>query len=155
VPLGWTGKINMAKDANPLEVEIKNSVPDKQTIEYRASDGSADIYTLFASLTVAARHGLEMKNALKYAEDTYVDVDIFKDSKKAKKLLHLPASCSESADLLEKQKDILLQYNVFTEGIIKGVIDYHRKFNDNNLRKELKNKPDEVMKLVEQYFHCG
>ncbi|MCD4729401.1 MAG: glutamine synthetase, partial [Bacteroidales bacterium] len=145
----------MAKDANPLEVELKNDVPDKQTVEYRASDGSADIYTLFACLAVAARHGLEMKNALKYAEETYVDVDIFKDKNKAKNLHHLPASCAESADFLEKQKDILLQYDVFTKGILNGVIEYHRQFKDKNLRKEMENKPEEVMKLVEQYFHCG
>jgi glutamine synthetase len=50
---------------------------------------------------------------------------------------------------------ILLQYNVFTEGILNGVIEYHRSFKDKNLRKELENKPEEVMKLVEQYFHCG
>ena len=100
VPLGWTGKINMAKDANPLETELKIGVPDKQTVEYRASDGSADIYTLFASLAVAARHGLEMKNALEYAEKTYVDVNIFNDENKKRltKLNHLPASCWESAE---------------------------------------------------------
>ena len=155
VPLGWTGKINMAKDANPMEPAFKDILPDKQTVEFRASDGSADIYTLFASLAIAARHGLEMKDALKYAKETYVDVDIFVNNDKAKNLHHLPASCSESADFLEKQKDILLKYDVFTEGTIGGIIEYHRKFNDKNLRKEIENSPEDVMKLVEQYFHCG
>ncbi len=155
VPLGWTGKVNMANNANPLEAELKNGVPDKQTVEFRAADGSADIYTLLASLAVAARHGLEMKNALKYAEKTYVDVDIFKDNDKAKNLHHLPASCAESADFLAKQKDILLKYDVFTEGTLNGIIEYHRQYNDKNLRKEMEDKSEEVMKLVEQYFHCG
>ncbi|MEZ5196773.1 MAG: hypothetical protein R2764_10315 [Bacteroidales bacterium] len=108
-----------------------------------------------ASLVVAARHGLEMKNALNYAEDTYVDVDIFNDDKKALKLRHLPASCSESADNLEKQKDILLKYNVFSEGIIEGITRYLRSFNDSNLRKEVENKPERVMELVQKFFHCG
>jgi len=155
VPLGWTGNVNMAKDANPLESDLENGTPDKQTVEYRASDGSADIYTLLASLAVAARHGLEMKNALKYAEDTYVDVDIFKETEKAKNLHHLPASCAESAEFLKEQKDILMKYNVFTEGTLNGIIKYHQQFNDKKLRKEIENKPEEVMKLVEQYFHCG
>jgi len=155
VPLGWTGKIDMANNANPNENGFPPNVPDKQTVEYRASDGSADIYTLMASLAVAARHGLEKKDALKYANETYVDVDIFKDSSKAENLGQLPASCMESADYLEKQKDILLKYDVFSEGILNGIIKYHRQFNDKKLRKEMENKPEEVMKLVEQYFHCG
>ncbi|NOX47412.1 MAG: glutamine synthetase [Chlorobi bacterium] len=155
VPLGWTGKIDMANDANPQEPVVPIVSPQKQTIEYRAADGSADIYTLMATLAVAARHGLEMKNALKYADETYVDVDIFKDESKAKSLKQLPASCTESAKSLEKQKDILMKYDVFTESILNGVIKYHKQFKDQNLRKELKDKPEEVMKLVEEYFHCG
>lgn len=155
VPLGWTGKLNMAQNANPLEDKTPVAPPDKQTIEYRAADGSADIYTLMASLAVAVRHGFEMKDALKYAGKTYVDVDIFKDDKKASQLKHLPASCYESAQSLERQKDILLKYGVFTEGILNGIIEYHKSFNDKNLRKEIEDNPDEVMKLVERYFHCG
>ena len=155
VPLGWTGKIDMANDANPQEPVVPIVSPQKQTIEYRAADGSADIYTLMATLAVAARHGLEMKDALKYADETYVDVDIFKDESKANSLKQLPASCTESAKSLEKQKNILMKYDVFTESILNGVIKYHKQFKDQNLRKELKNKPEEVMKLVEEYFHCG
>jgi glutamine synthetase len=155
VPLGWTGKIDMANDANPQEPVVPIVSPQKQTIEYRAADGSADIYTLMATLAVAARHGLEMKDALKYADETYVDVDIFKDESKANSLKQLPVSCAESAKSLTKQKDILMKYDVFTESILNGVIKYHKQFKDQNLRRELKNKPEEVMKLVEEYFHCG
>ena len=155
VPLGWSGKIDMANDANPQEPVVPVASPQKQTIEYRAADGSADIYTLMATLAVAARHGLEMKDALKYADETYVDVDIFKDESKASSLKQLPASCMESAISLEKQKDILMKYDVFTESLLNGVIKYHKQFNDQNLRKELENKPEEVMKLVEAYFYCG
>lgn len=157
VPLGWTGKLDMALDANPVQKTMDTRRLQRQTIELRSPDGSADIYTLMASMAVAARHGLEMKDALKYAEKTYVDVDIFHDQnkKKIKALNHLPASCWESSNALKNQKDIYQKYDIFSEGMLDGIIDYHRQFNDKNLREEIKDKPEELLKLVTKYFHCG
>lgn len=48
-----------------------------------------------------------------------------------------------------------MKYGVFSESILNGVIKYHRQFKDENLRLELKDKPEDVIKLVEKYFHCG
>ena len=64
VPLGWSGVNNMSLDANPNEINIAEDLSYKQTVEFRCPDGSADIYLLLAGLTVAARHGLQMENAL-------------------------------------------------------------------------------------------
>lgn len=157
VPLGWTGKLDMAMDANPIQKNISTLPLEKQTVELRSPDGSADVYLLLSSIAVAARHGLEMKNALSYAEKTYVDVNIFEDENKSRldQLNHLPSSCWESADALEKQKQIYLEYNIFPAGTLNGIIAYHKKFNDQNLRDELKDKPEELLKLVERFFHCG
>ena len=157
VPLGWTGNLNMAGDANPKQKDINTSGLDLQTVELRSPDGSADIYTLMAGVTVAALHGLEMKDALKFAEKTYVDVDIFKtkDKKKISGLSHLPASCVESGEALEKQKKTYLKHGIFTEGTLDGIIKYHLGYNDRNLREELKDKPEELMKMVQRFFHCG
>jgi glutamine synthetase len=157
VPLGWTGKLDMALDANPAQQTFDKSPLQRQTIELRSPDGSADVYTLMASLAVAARHGLEMEDALDLAEQTYVDVDIFheKNKKRLNQLNHLPASCWESALALEKQRDIYLEYNIFSAGMLDGIIAYHKKFTDHHLRDELKDKPDELLKLVSRFFHCG
>ncbi|MCD4788601.1 MAG: glutamine synthetase family protein [Bacteroidales bacterium] len=155
VPLGWSGKLNMAKETNPLEKDEQQDFSQRQTIELRSPDGSADIYLLMAGLAIAARHGIEIENALEYAKKTYVDVDIFKDKNRLKELNHLPGSCWESAEFLQKQKDIYLKYDVFTEGTINGITEYLRKFNDKNLRNELEDKPEELLKMVKQYFHCG
>jgi glutamine synthetase len=157
VPLGWSGKNQMVYDANPKEPVIEMDGSDKQTVEFRCPDGSADIYLLLAGLTVAARHGLEMEDALEYAKRTYVDVDIFCDSNKEKlnQLLHLPASCSESADLLETQSSIYKQFDVFPESVIKGTAHKLRCFNDRDLRKTILEDKDLTMKLVNQFFHCG
>ena len=48
----------------------------KQTVEMRSPDGSADLYQLLAGLAVACRHGFEIENALDIAEKTYVNVNI-------------------------------------------------------------------------------
>jgi glutamine synthetase len=157
VPLGWTGKLDMALDANPQQKIFETEPLQRQTVELRSPDGSADIYTLMAAITVAARHGLEMKNALDYAKKTYVDVNIFGDENKKRlaELNQLPASCWESAIALESQKEILLKYGIFSEGMIKGIIDYQKSYKDQHLREELKDKPEKLLKLVEAFFHCG
>jgi glutamine synthetase len=157
VPLGWSGKVNMAKDANPGEPGDLPKMSDRQTVEFRCPDGSADIYLLMAGLTVAARHGFEMENALEFCQEKYVDVNIFDDDQKDRvaQLDQLPTSCWESAQALEKQKEIYLKNNVFTAGILEGIGDYLRAFNDENLQKKIGNNPEEVLKLVEKFFHCG
>ena len=157
VPLGWSGKNNMISHANPNEPSVSEDFSDKQTVEFRCPDGSAEIHLLLAGLTVAARHGFEMKNALEFAEKTYVDVNIFdeKNKERLKQLSQLPASCWESAEYLKKQEDIYLKYGVFTKGMLDWIINYLKEFNDKNLRKEISNNEKEIMKLVDKYFHCG
>ena len=58
--------------ANPLETESHYDTTQKQTVEMRSPDGSADLYQLIAGLAVACRHGFEIENALDIAEKTYV-----------------------------------------------------------------------------------
>ena len=62
--------------ANPLETESHYDTTQKQTVEMRSPDGSADLYQLIAGLAVACRHGFEIENALDIAEKTYVNVNI-------------------------------------------------------------------------------
>ncbi len=157
VPLGWTSKKEMYLDANPQQPKIQLPHVNKQTVEFRAPDGSADVYLLLAGLTVAARIGIEMENGLEYAAKTYVDVNIFHDEHKerVKDLKQLPASCQESADCLEEQMHYYTQFNVFPEGLIKSWAKKLRAFNDRTLRQEIANDKEAILKLVEQYFHCG
>ncbi|MCF8296515.1 MAG: glutamine synthetase family protein [Saprospiraceae bacterium] len=157
VPLGWRGKKNMAANANPLEENFDVDFSDKQTIEFRCPDGSADIYLLLAGLTVAARHGFEMANSLELAEKSYVDIDIFKDEFKdrLKNLKQLPASCWESAEYLKEQRSIYEKYNVFSTGIIDGIICQLKSHKDKDIRDIIKYDQSKILKLVEKHFHCG
>jgi len=157
VPLGWSGSSDMITDANPQEKVMKFDFSQKQTVEFRAPDGSADIYLLMAGLTVAARTGFEMENPIAFAEKTYVDVNIFDDANKTiqQELEQLPSSCVESADALIRHKEFYLKYGVFTEQILSFIVNYLKAYNDENLREELGNDEQKILALVTKYFHCG
>ncbi len=158
VPLGWSaGAEKMIYTANPAEKPEKLDVSDKQTVEFRCPDGSADIHLLLAGLTVAARHGLEMENALEYAKKTYVDVNIFHAENKEcmKRLKQLPVSCWDSAEKLLEQGNIYQQYDVFPQSVIEGVAANLKKFKDQNLRKQLEGDTGKLLEMVNEYFHCG
>ena len=157
VPLGWTSKKDMASHANPIEKAQLNDGSFKQTVEFRCPDGSADVYQLLAGLVVACRHGFEMGGALDVAKKTYVDINIFKDEhkEKTKQLAQLPSSCTESADMIDKHREIYQKHGVFSKGMIDGIIKNLKSFNDSNIRKQVEENKDEMLKLVKEYFHCG
>lgn len=157
VPLGWSAKTDMCMLANPLESPANYDTTQKQTVEMRSPDGSADIYQLIAGLAVACRHGFEMQDALAVAERTYVNVNIHKEENagKLKTLAQLPDSCAASADCLEKQRSLFEEYNVFSPAMINGIIVKLRAYGDATLRSDIKDKPIEMMELVEEYFYCG
>jgi glutamine synthetase len=155
VPLGWRENINMAARVNPKENSLPVDFSSKQTVEFRAPDGSANIYLLLAGLAVAARKGLTNSKSLELATKTYVDVDIFDEAHKEKRnqLNHLPSSCVESANFLEAQKAAYLEEGVFTEALIQSTINKLRAFDDADIRNNIANDPDKTMELVNRFFH--
>lgn len=165
VPLGWTSNKSMNNIANPYEDKYPTTycsekpidTTQKQTVEMRSPDGSADIYQLIASLAVACRHGFEIENALDIAKETYVNVNIHNKENKSKldSLKTLPDSCAASADCLEAQRAIFEKYNVFSPNMIDGVIKHLRSFNDKTLRAEIGSDKEKMKELVARYFHCG
>lgn len=157
VPLGWSAKTDMCMLANPLEAPSHYDTTQKQTVEMRSPDGSADIYQLIAGLAVACRHGFEMDDALEVAAKTYVNVNIHQkeNADKLKMLAQLPDSCAASAACLEKQRTFFEKYNVFSPAMIDGIITRLRVYNDATLRSEIEDSPVEMMELVEEFFHCG
>ncbi len=159
VPLGWAGDASeMITKANPVYTEELKDYSGKQTYEFRAADGSADVYGLLAALCVGARHGLEMEDGLKKAEELYIsNKNIFEEEHKdtLDKLDHLPASCWESAETLIAQKDVFMQYDVFTEGMLEGVAADLKTFDDYQLSEKLYGKNDEIKALVDAHIHCA
>ena len=157
VPLGWTANSNMSRIANPLEPETHYDTSNKQTVEMRSPDGSADLYQLIAGLAVACRHGFEMADALEVAEKTYVNVNIHQkeNAEKLASLACLPDSCEASADCLEAQRAVFEQHNVFSPAMIDGIIKKLRNYQDRTLRADIGDDREKMLALVEKYFHCG
>ena len=157
VPLGWTTNDDMVAYENPLETPVERDGSQKQTVEFRCPDCSADVYLLLAGLTVAARSGFEMDNALALAAKTYVDVNIFHEQHKDKvaTLNSLPASCWESAEMLDRQREIYERHGVFPAQIINGIISELKKFDDADIRTTLENNPDRMKDFIHKFFHCG
>ncbi|ADV42595.1 glutamine synthetase family protein [Bacteroides helcogenes] len=157
VPLGWSAKTDMCVLANPLESESHFDTGVKQTVEMRSPDGSADLYQLLAGLAVACRHGFELDDPLEIAEKTYVNVNIHQreNESKLRSLAQLPDSCEASADCLEKQRAVFERYDVFSPAMIDGIIRKLRSYNDRTLRADLAGRPEAMLKLVHEYFHCG
>ena len=157
VPLGWAADVDMCRAANPLEPQANYDTSIKQTVEMRSPDGSADLYQLLAGLCVACRHGFEMADALEVAERTYVNVNIHaaENAKQLAVLAQLPDSCVASAACLDRQRQVFEEYGVFAPAMIDGIIAQLRAFGDETLRQDVEGKPEELQKLVVQYFHCG
>lgn len=157
VPLGWTGKHDMSAIANGLPEDNSVSMPDKQTVELRSADGSADVYLMLAGLVTAARIGFELPDALEIARRTYVDVNIH--DKKNEGLLNsleqLPASCAESADALEKNRTLYEAQGIFSPSMIDGRIKALRAFNDADIRKEISENKNLMLEMVRKFYHCG
>lgn len=157
VPLGWTAKKDMCSLANPLEKSVRYDTTQKQTVEMRSPDGSADIYQLLSGLAVACRYGFEIPDALEIAQKTYVDVNIHlaENKDKLEKLDQLPSCCDASADRLQQQRAIFESYGVFSSTMIDGIIKKLKSYQDVSLRSELEKNPEEIAEVVETYFHCG
>ena len=157
VPLGWAAKSDMCRIANPLESLSNYDTTQKQTVEMRSPDGSADLYQLIAGLAVACRHGFEMADALEVAEKTYVNVNIHQkeNADKLASLACLPDSCEASADCLESQRAVFEEHNVFSPAMIDGIIRKLRSYGDRTLREDIGDDREKMLALVEKYFHCG
>lgn len=155
VPLGWTADADMCAAINPGE-----STPDyvdptqKQTVEIRSADGSADIYQLLAGLAVALRYGLESPDALEVADRTYVDVNIHaaENADRLAALDSLPVDCAASANCLEQVRDIFEQNNVFSPGMIDGIIAKLRSY-DPTETKAAMSDPARMQRMVAKYFN--
>lgn len=155
VPLGWLGVSDMVKDANPQEPGEPVTGVDNQTVEFRAPDGSANIYYLLAGLAVAAKHGLtEMKNPLDFAEKLYVSTNVFDDPELQKTLPQLPTSCWDSADRLLADREIYERDGVFSPLVVDGLAQQLKNYDDKDLSERLFGKTEEIEKLVEEYLYC-
>lgn len=156
VPLGWTTDKNMCSELNPGTATLDLDTRQKQTVEIRSADCSADVYTLMAALAVAVRVGFELEDALEIAERTYVDVNIHRSENASvlQRLAQLPVNCADSADRLEEARKVFEDKGVFDKAMIDGVIKTLRAYDQKEADKA-KSEPKIMDGLVRRYFYCG
>jgi len=150
VPLGWLGVSDMVKIANPNE-PLNNKPVNNQTVELRNPDGSANVHLLLAGMTVAAIKGLEHPDSLKIAEKLYIT----DDASTRKNLNQLPASCTEAAECLDRDRHFYEKDGIFPSQIIDGVIKELKSYKDKNLSEKLFGNADALKDLVQEFLHCG
>ena len=120
------------------------------------SDGVLAILIVSLASGVGCCLAVAVNNRLS-KEKTYVNVNIHKkeNEDKLKQLAQLPDSCAASADCLEKQRAIFEQYHVVSSAMVDGIISKLRYYEDRTLRSEVRDNQEEMLKLVNKYFHCG
>ena len=157
VPLGWTSGVDMCAAVNPGSDGSRIDASQKQTVEIRSADASANVYLLIAALAVACRHGWEMENALDIAERTYVNVDIHKaeNAERLNSLEHLPDSCESSAECLDSQRDICMAHDVFSPAMIDGIIASLKNVENAETIRKARTDNELMRELVDKYFYCG
>ncbi len=154
VPLGWNVDINQMQSltGNHFDAPLPPA-NNKQTVEIRSADNSANIFLFLAGLILGAYKGLTSDKSLETAEKLYAPVNIFKES--GYEYDHLPASCYEAAEELEKNKALFLDTGIFTEHIINTTIKKLKSYNDKGLSEMLYGNKESIKELVDKYLHCG
>jgi len=153
IPLGWLGADNLIYDANPQEpVDKSRTLMNNQTMEIRNADGSANVHQLIAGLAIAAIHGFEMKNAVKFADNLHISG---KEASAIKDLNDLPSSCWDSADELDKSRAVYEKNGIFPKGMISRIIKDLKSYEDKDLNKKIHGNYKILKKLISEYIHCG
>ena len=63
--------------------------------------------------------------------------------------------CADSADCLERQRDIYEREGVFSPRMIDGIARALRAFNDRGLHAAATKDTMQMLALVRRFFHCG
>ena len=154
VPLGWTSGADMCAIANGPK-PAQRDASQKQTVEMRSPDASADVYQLMAGLCVACRYGLEMDaaKALGIAREKYVALG--ESGSNNDKFEQLPDCCVDSAEWLSRHREVYEARGVFSARMIDGIIKRLRAYDDKNLRAAAEKDESIMKKLVQDSFYCG
>lgn len=135
-------------------IRIPEKVSDTgQTIEFRASDGTAVVHLLLAGLAVAAEYGLREKTCLEIAEKLYIsEAEISK--KILSRVVGLPQSCGEAANALKNDRKYYEKDGIFPPELIDSIIVELKSYGEEEtvLCNPSKNAIG-VSRLIEKYIH--
>ncbi len=152
----WSARNRLAMIRIPLWWSFRKTSEKidahRETFEYRAPDALANPYLLLAALTVAVNYGLKNpEEALKMTEELHIEGSV----SEGRPLRVLPQSCNESAQNLEKDRQLYEADRNFPPKLIDKTVETLKSYRDRNLWKQLADKPDEINNLLRQYLHQG
>ncbi|MDH5482289.1 MAG: glutamine synthetase family protein [Candidatus Bathyarchaeota archaeon] len=153
----WSARNRLALIRIPLWWSFKRKGTEerdvcRETFEYRAPDAFASAYLLFAGIAVAINYGLKnSKESLEIAEKLHVE----ETAGRRKRFKLLPRSCSESARNLRKDRKFYEADDVFPKKVIDKTIEKLSAYKDEDLWKNLAEKPEKVESMLRRYLHYG
>ena len=137
VPLGWSKINNLAGLVNPGHKSEPMKIDSMQTIEFRVPDGSANVHQILAGITMAAEYGFtHSEEALKLTDKLYFRGKTAEENKNIE-FPSLPATCADSSDILEKQRELYERENIFPPSVINYSISQLRAENDRDMHKTI------------------
>ena len=143
VPLAWTNINNLAGKINPQQKEALNIEHERQTVELRSPDGSANAHLLLAGITLAAEWGLSnKKDSLESAKNCHVSINIHSTAS-LEHLAELATSCVESAEKLLQVRSLYERNNIFPHIVITYIANLLMNENDRNLNNSLMALPED------------
>lgn len=149
VPLAWSDEQDLARKVNPQESSQLKNWEDSKTIELRSPDGSALVHLLLAGVTLAADWGFQNDEAAKTAEKLYVKGTTWSPEKR-QDFKSLPASCAESAVLLEKKRSLYERDNIFPPAVIEYIKSL---LNEEHVDFSSLKDPEEIRKVLHRDIH--
>jgi glutamine synthetase len=154
--ISWGARNRMAMIRIPLWWNFKRTMgktdSHQRTFEYRAPDAMANAYLLFAGISIAIKYGLKNHaESLRMTEKLQLE----ESTKKPIRLKRLPLSCSESERNLAKDRKCYEEDGVFPKAIIDATLKKLRSYEDSDLAQRLKDEPQKIEKLIQDYLHCG
>jgi len=152
----WGKQNRLALVRIPLWWNFRNNFKEtdsyRRTLEFRASDASANTYLLLAGIALAVEYGLRNpKEATKIAENLHTERMV----KGNKKFRLLPQSCSESAELLRRDRKYYETDAVFPRRVIDVIINRLKSYMDKDLWEKLADRPEKIEDLLWKYLHYG
>ncbi len=143
VPLAWTKFNNLAMKINPQQKEKIIYEEPRQTIELRTPDGSANAHLLLAGICMATEWGLtNKKEAINIAKSCQVGANL-QATASMEHFDQLATSCSESAEILLRVRNLYERNNIFSHRLINYISELLQNENDRYLNNQLMSLQEE------------
>lgn len=153
-PLGWVSASGMEQKVNPNQRQAFEGRKERQTVELRIPDGSADVLLTLGAIGVAAAWGLSSPEALGLCAATYVAGDLDRQPDLGGKLPPLPRSCAESAALLAACRAEYEAGGVFHPKLIDQVLGRLQREDDEHVSANLASMAEDArQRLAETLMH--